>query len=126
MKRIYRGIILVMCIILWTALGFAVDAIGNSARNVPYRNAFSFPAFLNGTDIYLWSITSEAECASLILQNIGDSTVSNIEIVFLSHEKKLVFEAKQVLPGQKISITEKYGADLLDAGTVVCASFSFE
>ncbi len=58
------------------------------------------------------------------MQNIGKAAISDVEIVFLSSGQYFVFKADEILPGQKLWVSEHSGASLPDGRQVVCTSFS--
>lgn len=121
MKRLYRGLMILFCVALWLGLRVAAADIAQSARVAPYREPFLFPDFLQGTDIYVWSLSSGEAGAQLVVQNIGDRVLSNIEISFLSYGEKLIFAAKQMRPGEKLCLYEVSGSVYDGESPVICA-----
>jgi hypothetical protein len=123
LKWIYRCGIIGLCIVLWLGLWRVSICFEKSAEEAPYRDSFSFPQLLQGTDVYLWSLSAESDGACLVLQNIGEKTISCVEIVFLSYGQKLVFCASEILPGQRVSVTEENDATVLGECKFVCSEF---
>lgn len=126
MKWIYRCIIIGMCAALWFGLWRMATGIEEAAQAAPYRNAFTFPQVLQGTDVYLWSLTADADGTCLVMQNIGEKTISSVEIVFLSYGQRLVFRASEILPGQRVSVFEENNAVFEDPGKLICSEFKVE
>ncbi len=124
MKWIYRGAMVGLCIALWFCLFYASADIGCISAGAPYESAFSFPCLLQGTEVYLWSLTSGEDGACLTLQNIGEKTISGVEIVFLSYGERLVFKATDISPRGKIQILEENSRKLRNDGAVICSTFT--
>lgn len=120
MKRIYRCLMIVFCVVLWLGLRVAAVDIAETARSAPYREPFLFPDFLQGTDIYAWSLSPGAAGAELLIQNIGDTVLTNIEISFLSYGEKLVFIAERIVPGEKLRLYEVGGTVYNGKNPVIC------
>ena len=120
MKRLYRCLMIVFCIVLWLLLRVAASDIAETARVAPYRDPFPFPDFLQGTDIYVWSLSSGTAGAELVIQNIGDTVLTNMEITFQSYEEKLIFTAEQIRPGEKLRLFEVSGTEYDGESPVIC------
>ena len=123
MKYFYRFLIVAMCLILWTGIGYTATRVGIAAEQVPYQNAFSFPCLLQETDLYLWTLNSDKSGTRLLMQNIGKVAISNVEIVFLSFGRYYIFKAEEILPGQKLLVSEQSGKSLPTGQNVICTSF---
>ncbi len=126
MKLIYRCGIIGICAVLWFGLWRMATGIEEAAEDAPYRNCFTFPQVLQGTDVYLWSLTADIDGACLVLQNIGEKTISSVEIVFLSYGQKLVFRASEVLPGQRVSVFEENNTIPAGECKFICSAFKVE
>ena len=123
MKYFYRFLIVAMCLILWTGIGYTATRVSTAAEQVPYQNAFSFPCLLQETDLYLWTLNSDKSGTRLLIQNIGEVAISDAEIVFLSFGKYYIFKAEQIQPGQKLWVSEQTGNVLPIEHNVICTSF---
>ena len=121
MKRLYRGLMILLCVVLWLCLRVAAAGIAETARSAPYREPFLFPDFLQGTEIYAWSLSPGSAGSELIIQSIGDKVLTGIEITFLSYGEKLVFAAEQIQPGEKLRLYEVSGAVFCGESPVICA-----
>ncbi len=124
MKRLYRSLMIVFCIVLWALLRVAAADIAETARISPYRVPFQFPNFLQGTEIYVWSLSYGAEGSELVIQNIGDEVLTEIEITFLSYGKRLVFAGNRLMPGEKRRLNEVSGAVYDGKNPVICTGVS--
>lgn len=122
MKWLYRILIAVVCLALWVFLHFVSSEVESFARIAPYREAFPFPCFLESSDIYAWSLSSEEGSAVLLVQNIGDCALGELEIVFSSYENRLVFYCDMLQPGEACYIRERDGFDCVNPQNVVCTS----
>ena len=122
MKHVYRGITVILCLMLWLCLSAAVAGIHISARTAPYREKFPFPCFLKDTDIYGWSLSSGEDGAVLLVQNIGDRVVRELEIVFASYDQEMTFCCEKLLPGEKMYIKETGGLMYNGDKEVICVS----
>ncbi len=123
MKYFYRFLIVAMCLILWTGIGYTATRVGIAAEQVPYQNAFSFPCLLQETDLYLWTFNSDRSGTRLLMQNIGKVAISDVEIVFLSFGRYYIFKAEEIHPGQKLWVSEQSGNVLPIEHKVICTSF---
>jgi hypothetical protein len=81
---------------------------------------------LQDTELYAWSLSNGAETAELLVQNIGDETIRNVEITFLSYGKKLLFAATDIQPGEKVCIREITGASYDGISPVLCTDFRLQ
>ena len=126
MKRLYRFWLIMMCMVLWIGVKFAAEQIDISAEKALYDHSFSFPGLLQNTDLYLWTLCTEEGGTKLLVQNIGDKTISNIEIVFLSLGESFAFEAEALQPGERVWISERTGASFSKDRKLICTSFSIE
>lgn len=120
MKRLYRGVLIVVCIALWLGLRVAAADIAKTARLSAYREPLLFPDFLQDTDIYAWSLAQGETGAELLVQNIGDAVLTNIEITLQFYGEKLVFVVKQMAPGEKQRLYEISGRSYNGKDPVIC------
>jgi len=123
MKYLHRFLIVAICLILWAGVGYTAARVGIAAEQVPYQNAFSFPCLLQETDLYLWMLNSDKSGTRLLMQNIGKAAISDVEIVFLSYGRYYIFKADEILPGQKLWVSEQTGEVLPGEHKVICTSF---
>ena len=123
MKHLYRCLLIVICMVLWMGVWLATENIEISAEKARYDHSFSFPGLLQNTDLYLWALCTDEDGTKLLMQNIGQFPISDVEIVFLSSGEKFIFEAEELLPGDKMWITERTGGFLSEEGKIICASF---
>ena len=101
-----------------------VDVEGNldGIMNVLNENEADI-YLLQETDLYLWMLNSDKSGTRLLMQNIGKAAISDVEIVFLSYGRYYIFKADEILPGQKLWVSEQTGEVLPGEHKVICTSF---
>lgn len=115
------------CLALWIYLLYFASALSAGISAVPKGETFCFPDFLPGGDIYVWSMTHDAEDnAVLLVQNISSCALKNVKIQFWADGIELCFETECILSGQRAYIAEKHKTVFAQWHTVLYRSYTAE
>lgn len=111
MRWIVRIGMVLLCILIWMGILFAVPDIATDADETLVRKSFPFPAMLPDSPIYVWAMMGDGEMGTAVLhvQSIGSNFIENLQISFLADNDILTFELENLLPGGKVYIQEKNG-----------------
>ena len=125
MRWFMRALIVGLCILLWVGLWFGTLAVTETAKMEKEKAPFLFPGFLSGSELYVWSLTTDDLFQTVLLvQNISQKTLVDVKIVFCADGEVLCFEAEYILPGNKAFLGEKQGAAFADWRKVVWVSYT--
>ena len=100
-KWVYRSLLLAAGLLLVFGAIFAAVEVNGMPKVTESGTKMHFPYLLPGTDLYIWSISANQEGTFLLVQNIGCTRISEVELTVSSADKLCVFCAHDLLPGEK-------------------------